>query len=86
MNNKITIDNNGIPTTIEIILNFKVEELNKNYIAYCLNDDNVSEEVTICISEIDLDSNPPKIMDIKPEEMEAVLNFYEIAKNIAIQE
>lgn len=85
MKNKISVYNNGVLTTIEVILNFKVEEFNKNYIAYCINDDGISEDVNVCISEIDMDSNPPQILDIKPEEVEAVLNFYEYAKNIAVE-
>ena len=40
MNNKITFDReDGEAITVEIILSFEIEELNKKYIAYTLNSD-----------------------------------------------
>ena len=63
---------------IEIILSFKVEELNKSFIAYTLNDDGESENVPVFISEYD----GKTIKDIKDEEAEEVLKYYEAAKEL----
>ena len=41
----------GEEIAIEIVLSFKVEELNKSFIAYTLNDDGESDTVPIFISE-----------------------------------
>ena len=45
-----TVNEFGQKITIEILLNFKIEELNKEYVVYTINDDNVSEEVDMIIS------------------------------------
>jgi len=68
----------GEEIEIEIILSFKVEELNKSFIAYTLNDDGESENVPVFISEYD----GKTIKDIKDEEAEEVLKYYEAAKEL----
>ena len=68
----------GEEIEIEVILSFKVEELNKSFIAYTLNDDGESENVPVFISEYD----GKTIKDIKDEEAEEVLKYYEAAKEL----
>lgn len=68
----------GEEIEIEIILSFKVEELNKSFIAYTLNDDGESENVPVFISEYD----GKTIKDIKDEEAEEALKYYEAAKEL----
>ncbi len=68
----------GEEIEIKIILSFKVEELNKSFIAYTLNDDGESENVPVFISEYD----GKTIKDIKDEEAEEVLKYYEAAKEL----
>ena len=68
----------GEEIIIEIILSFKVEELNKSYIAYTLNDDNESDSVPVFISEYD----GKTIKNIRDDEAETVLKYYEAAKEL----
>jgi len=76
-----TINEFGQEITIEILLNFKIEELNKEYVVYTINDDNVSEEVDMIISEIYYENNIPKIKSIDEDEKEMVILFYNDIKN-----
>lgn len=66
---------------IEIILSFRIEELNKEYVVYTINDDNISDDVNIIISEIEYTNNVPKIKSILEEEKEMVILFYNNIKN-----
>lgn len=79
MSNKITFDReNGEAITVEIILSFEIEELNKKYIAYTLNDDGKEEDVDVLISEV----NNNKLISIPAEEIPVVLKYYENAKEL----
>ena len=79
MDNKTYVyKESGEEIEIEIILSFKVEELNKSFIAYTLNDDGESENIPVFISEYD----GKTIKDIKDEEAEEVLKYYEAAKEL----
>ena len=84
MENRISVkDNQGNDITIEIITTFNLKELNKNYVVYTLNDDGVSEEVTVLINEYVLENDQPKIIPIPEEETAMVLAFYNtIRENI----
>lgn len=84
MENRIIVkDNQGNDITIEIITTFNLKELNKNYVVYTLNDDGVSEEVTVLINEYVLENEQPKIIPIPEEETAMVLAFYNtIRENI----
>ena len=81
---KIVVKNNqGEELTIEIITTFNLKELNKNYVVYTLNDDGISEEVTVLINEYVLENDQPKIIPIPEEETAMVLAFYNtIRENI----
>ena len=77
MTNTITtINEKNEIITIEILIGFKIEEIGKEYVAYTINDDNLSDTVTVLISEIDYDNDIPKIVPIKEDEKEMVLLFY----------
>ena len=81
---KIVVKNyQGEELTIEILATFNLKELNKNYVVYTLNDDGVSEEVTVLINEYVLENDQPKIIPIPEEETAMVLAFYNtIRENI----
>lgn len=82
MKNSLTVKNeNGEEITLEIILNFKIEEYGKNYVAYTLNDDGVSETVNVCISEIEYLEDVPFVKSIPEEEVPTVVAFYNHIKN-----
>lgn len=74
----IVKDENNIEIKIEIILSFVIEEYNKQYIAYTLNDDGVSNNVEVFLSEIDFSTK--KLKSIPSLQKEAVLEAYEQAK------
>ena len=86
MRNIITaVNENNNKIIIEILLGFKIEEIGKEYVAYTINDDTLSEDVEVFISEIDYNSSLPKIVPIKEDEKEIVLLFYNnIKKSIGI--
>ena len=65
---------NGEIIKIEIVLSFKVENLNKQYIVYTIDDDGALEDVPILISEID--QNTQTIKQIPENEKDQVLNIY----------
>lgn len=77
MKNSITIKNNENEILeIEVLLGFQIDSLSKEYIAYTINDDGVSDEVNVFISEVKYDGEIPEIVPIKEEEKELVLMFY----------
>jgi len=75
-----TLNEFGQEITIEIILSFIIEELNKEYVVYTINDDGISNDVNIIISEIEYINNIPKIKSIPEEEKEMVILFYNNVK------
>ena len=77
MSNVVTYrtENNEL-ITVEVLAGFNIEKIGKNYVAYTINDNKVSENVNIYISEIDYDGETPKIVPIKEDEAEMVLMFY----------
>ncbi len=85
MNNYVVVkDENGEDIKIEVILNFKVEEYNKEYIAYTLNDNKTSESVAVFISEID--PNTKRLISIPVEQKDVVMEAYEGAKALILEE
>lgn len=73
---------NGEEIAIEVILSFNIEELNKSYIAYTLNDDGQSDNVAVFISEYD----GKNIKDIANDEANLVLEYYNAAKELVDEE
>lgn len=67
---------NGEAINIELILTFKVPSLNKEYVAYTLNDDKESEDVPLFISEYK-DKN---IKNIPPQDAAIVMDTYQSLK------
>ena len=79
MDNKITFDReNGETITVDVILGFEIEELNKKYIAYTLNDNGEDEDVDVLISEVENN----KLKSIPDEEINIVLEYYNEAKEL----
>ena len=77
-NEKIVYTETGEEIKIEIIISFRLEEYDKNYIAYTINDDDTLDTAVVLISEIDTNTN--KIKSISFEEKDAVLKSYEELK------
>lgn len=82
MNNIITVKNEQNQyVTIEILLDFKIEKIGKNYILYTVNDHEDKDYSNIFISEINRNEKETTIIPIKEDEKEMVLHFYEQIKN-----
>ena len=82
MNNKVTVhDAEGNALNIEILATFRIEEIKKQYVIYTLNDDGVSEDVTLLINEYVIGNDQPKIVPIPKEEVNLVLTFYNNLRN-----
>lgn len=80
MNNIKTVTNeDGTQITIEILLGFDVEEYNKHYIAYIVNDNGETEYVNVLLAEYDEND---QIKSIPFEEREEVVAAYEEAKKL----
>ena len=72
------IDENGNEVKINIIMQFRIEELNKEYVVFTIDDDGVSENVYINIAELDkIEKDEYQIKMIKESEKNMVLAFYD---------
>ena len=76
-----TVNENNQEITIEILLNYKIEEYNKEYVVYTINDDESENDALVFISELYYENNVPKIKSIDENEKEMVLLFYNNIKN-----
>ena len=82
MNNKVTVHAaEGNVLNFEILATFRIEELTKQYVIYTLNDDGISEDVTLLINEYVVENEQPKIVPIPKEEVNLVLTFYNNLRN-----
>lgn len=86
MNILKTINEFGEEITIELLFNFEIKELNKNYVVYTLNDDGVSEDVNVLISEMYYEDKTPRIKSIDESEKEMVVLFYNNIKNSIVNQ
>ncbi len=72
------LDESGKEVLIDIIMNFKIEELGKEYIVFTVNDDGVSEKVNVSIAELKHNAEGiPSLGLIPKAEMNVVLSFYD---------
>ena len=55
------VNENDEKIKINILIQFKVEELNREYIAYTVNDDGVSEDVQVFITGIKEENGETKL-------------------------
>lgn len=85
MNNYVIVkDENNNDIKIEVLFSFRVDEFNKEYVAYTLNDDGISETEAVFLSEI----NPitKKLISIPFEQKEFVLQVYNETKNMIMND
>lgn len=83
-NEKIYINENGEEIKVEVVLSFEVEELNKSYIAYTINDDDSYETAVVLISEYNPETN--QLLSISFEDKDKVLAVYNDIKKIIFEE
>lgn len=82
MESKIVEYQDGKKVKIDILFSFRVEEYNKDYVAYMLNDDGISPTVAVFISEVDSSNETMVIKEIPEEEYAFVLETYENIKKM----
>lgn len=71
------LNENGEEVKIDIIMQFKIEENNKEYVVFTVNDDGKSEDVYINIAGIEEKDGEFKLRLIPEEEKNLVLVFYD---------
>ena len=71
------INENGEEIKIDVIMQFKIEENNKEYIVFTVNDDGKSEDVYINIAGIEEVNGKYELRLIPEEEKNLVLVFYD---------
>ena len=81
MNGRIIKYTDGREVKVEVLFTFKIEDLNNEYVAYLLNDNGISENANVYISQLMRDENQKMVVeDIKNEEIEAVMTMYNQCK------
>ena len=71
------VNENGEEVKIDIIMQFKIEENNKEYVVFTVNDDGKSEDVYINIAGIEEENGNYKLRLIPESEKNMVLVFYD---------
>ena len=71
------LNENGEEIKIDIIMQFKIEENNKEYVVFTVNDDGVSPDVYVNIAGIKEENGKYQLRLIPEEEKNMVLVFYD---------
>ena len=71
------LNENGQEVKIDIIMQFRIEENNKEYVVFTVNDDGVSEDVYVNIAGIEEVDGNCQLRLIPEEEKNLVLVFYD---------
>ena len=71
------INENGDDVKIDIIMQFKIEENNKEYVVFTINDDGKSEDVYVNIAGIEEKDGKYQLRLIPESEKNLVLVFYD---------
>lgn len=71
------INENGEEVKVDIIMQFSIEELNRQYIVYTLNDDGKSETAYVCIAGVEMKDGKYNLKLIPEQEKNVVLVFYD---------
>ena len=71
------VNENGEEIKIDVIMQFRVEELNREYVVYTINDDGVSEDVYVNIAGLEEKDGEYQLRLIPSKEKNMVLLFYD---------
>ena len=71
------INENGELVKIEVLMQFKIEENNKEYVVFTVNDDGKSEDVYVNIAGLEMVDGVYKLRLIPEQEKNMVLVFYD---------
>ncbi len=76
-NKRTYYDKDGKSYVFEEIMTFHVDEIGKTFLAYTVNDDNVSENVDVNLVEIlNMDSDKPTFKKIDDEDINLVIEVF----------
>lgn len=76
-NKKIVYTTDNKKIEIREIMSFNIDLINKNFVAYTINDDGISEDVEVNLVEvIDYDKEKPIIKKIEANELELVTDVF----------
>lgn len=78
---KEVINEMGQSVMIDIIGQFKIDEVDREYVFYTLNDDGTSEDVIILIAQIVMEDGKAKIISIPEKEKNMVIAFFNNMKD-----
>jgi len=71
------INENGDEIKVDVIMQFRIEEMNKEYIVYTINDNGKSETAYICIAGLEQKNGKYELKLIPEQEKNMVLVFYD---------
>jgi uncharacterized protein YrzB (UPF0473 family) len=71
------VNANNQEINVDIIMRFKIEESNKEYVVYTINDDGKSEDVYVNIAGLEEKDGKYQLRLIPEEEKNMVLVFYD---------
>lgn len=83
MNGLEVINEIGELVKINVIGQFKIDELNRKYIMYTLNDDGVSEDVLLLIAQVEIVNGKMNLLSIPEEEKNMVISFFDNIRDSA---
>lgn len=86
MNKKEVYLEDGSLATVEIIGQFRIDEVNRDYVMYTLNDDGKSEDVIVLIAQIEMIDGKMKFVSIPDKERNMVVSFFNYVKNSICKE
>lgn len=76
-NKRTYYDKDGKSYVFEEIMTFHVDEIGKTFLAYTVNDDNVSENIDVNLVEIlNMDSDKPTFKKIDDEDINLVIEVF----------
>ena len=59
---------NGTKEEVELLLSFKFNDNNKEYVIYTKNEKDENENITVYVSNIDRSASEPKLLGVETEE------------------
>lgn len=83
MNKLEVINEIGELVKINVIGQFEIDELNRKYIMYTLNDDGVSEDVLLLIAQVEIVNGEMNLLSIPEEEKNMVISFFDNIRDSA---
>lgn len=76
-NKKVYYDESGKSYEFQEIMTFHIDEINKSFLAYTVNDDKISDNVDVNLVEIvNMNSDKPYVKKIDDQDVNTVINVF----------